>query len=347
MSLDEYILAQLQAHPSMQPQDVVKLCYQASFGAEHLLGDISAAKGYFDAEFNETPAAELPLYEEISDGYARVNIAPWKKRGLPAQWLFRLFLASAAQNPDGKEKMQQALTLAEALVPEFSFSKEEWNDYVNQYRASGMPSVHHSEAYRDAEKPAYRIVRKDYLRLVPILEKAMECSKSPCVIAIDGRAGAGKSTLAQQLAFVLDTDIVRMDDFFLPLELRTAERLDAPGGNVHYERFKAEVLPHLSRTDSFCYRAFSCAEMKLGDSREIWAGEYRIVEGSYSMHPELGDYWDVAVFCAIRPEKQLERIIKRDGAEYAEVFRTRWIPMEEKYFKAFDIVKKADIIIIP
>ncbi len=347
MQLNEYILTQLQTHHSMQPQDVVKLCYQASFGAEHLLGDVSAAKGYFDAEFDKTPAAELPISEDISDDYARVNLAAWKKHGLPAQWLFRLFLASAAQDPDGKAKMQQALTFAETLVPEFSFSKEEWCDYVNQYRSSGMPSVHHSEAYLKEAKPAYRIVRKDYLRLMPILEKAAACSASPCVIAIDGRAGAGKSTLAQQLAFVLDTDIVRMDDFFLPLELRTAERLDAPGGNVHYERFRSEVLPHLCRTEGFDYQAFSCAEMKLGESREIKAGEYRIVEGSYSMHPELGDYWNVAVFCAIRPEKQLERIIKRDGAEYAEVFRTRWIPMEEKYFKAFDIISKTDIILIP
>ena len=32
-----------------------------------------------------------------------------------------------------------------------------------------------------------------------------------------------------------------MDDFFLPMELRTAERLEEPGGNVHYERFSAEV----------------------------------------------------------------------------------------------------------
>jgi len=346
MCLDEYILAQLQAHPSMQPQDVVKLCYQASFGAEHLLGDVDAAKSYFDAEFAGTPASELPLYEEISDGYARVNLARWKKQGLPGDWLFRLFCASAVQNSEGREKMQQALELAEKLVPEFSFSKEEWFDYVNQYKKRGMPSVHHSDIYRQAEKPAYRIVRKEYLRLLPILKKAAACA-SPCIIAIDGRAGAGKSTLALELAFVLDCDIVRMDDFFLPTELRTAERLDAPGGNVHYERFSSEVLPKLRCTESFVYQVFSCAEMQLNGSREIRAGEYRIVEGSYSMHPQFGNYWDVSVFCAIRPEKQLERIIKRDGPEYAEVFRSRWIPMEEKYFKVFDIVKKADIILIP
>ena len=28
---------QLRRHPSMQPQDVIKLCYQAARGAEHLI----------------------------------------------------------------------------------------------------------------------------------------------------------------------------------------------------------------------------------------------------------------------------------------------------------------------
>ncbi len=344
MQVKDYIPAQLKAHPSMQPQDVVKLCYQASFGAEHLLGDISAARRYFDAELAGTPASGQPLYEHISGDYARVNLAALKKQGLPGQWLFRMFIASAGQDPEGKEKMQQALTQAESLMPEFPFSEEEWNDYVNQYRAMGMPSLHHSEAYRQAEKPAYRIVRREYLRLLPILEKAAACRARPCVIAIDGRAGAGKSSLAQQLAFVLDTGIVRMDDFFLPHELRTTERLAAPGGNVHYERFKAEVLPMLRRAEGFRYNVFSCSVMCLEGSRDIAAGDYRIVEGSYSLHPEFGSYADIAVFCDVEPGEQLRRIIKRDGEEYAEVFRTRWIPMEEKYFAQFGIA--SDCIII-
>ena len=44
-------------------------------------------------------------------------------------------------------------------------------------------------------------------------------------------------------------------------------------------------------------------------------------------------------------EEQMTRIAARDGAEYAEVFRTRWIPMEEKYFSAFGIKEKADLIL--
>ena len=61
------------------------------------------------------------------------------------------------------------------------------------------------------------------------------------VIAIDGMAASGKSNLAARLAEELDGCVIHMDDFFLPPELRTQERLSSPGGNVHYERFEAEA----------------------------------------------------------------------------------------------------------
>ena len=47
----------------------------------------------------------------------------------------------------------------------------------------------------------------------------------------------------------------------------------------------------------------------------------------------------------IDPERQLERIRKRNGEEKAEIFRTKWIPLEEAYINAYSIDKGADIII--
>ena len=61
--------------------------------------------------------------------------------------------------------------------------------------------------------------------------------KDKCILAIDGRAAAGKTTLANLLQEYFDGAVIHMDDFFLPLELRTKERYATPGGNVHYERF--------------------------------------------------------------------------------------------------------------
>ena len=347
ITFESCLLEQLSKHPAMQVQDLVKLCYHAACGADHLLRDVAAAKARFMAEYESTAPAEGDLYEPVSGDFARVNIAQWKQRGLKADWLFGLFCLSAVHDENSREKLLQNLKAVESILPRTSISKADWDEYMRDYVNRDLPAVHHSDIYRQAEQPAYRLVKLPLLRLLPVLELAAKQVSKPCVIAIDGRAGSGKSTLAEALSVLLAADVVHMDDFFLPLKLRSEERLSAPGGNVHYERFKAEVLPKLRSADGFSYNVFSCSEMRINSSREVKSPDYRIVEGSYSLHPEFGDYWDVAVFCAIRPEKQLERITKRDGAEYAEMFRTRWIPMEEKYFKAFDICMKADIILIP
>ena len=74
-----------------------------------------------------------------------------------------------------------------------------------------------------------RIERKE--RVVELIKNGAR------IIAIDGRCASGKSTLSEDVKNTLDVNIVRMDDFFLPLSLRTPERFALPGGNVHYERF--------------------------------------------------------------------------------------------------------------
>lgn len=163
------------------------------------------------------------------------------------------------------------------------------------------------------------------------------------IIAIDGRSASGKTTLANQLGSLLNADVLHMDDFFLPPKLRTKERLDMPGGNVHYERFMEEVLPYLSAKQPFSYRIFNCCKMDYDGRREMKDAPFRIVEGSYSHHPLFKDYADLTVFSDIEPEEQMRRIRLRNGDEKAEVFKNKWIPLEERYFKAFDIAKKASV----
>lgn len=53
MSFGFYFDEQLKNHPSMQLSDAVKLCYQAAFGAEHLLSNTDRARAYLMAEFDD------------------------------------------------------------------------------------------------------------------------------------------------------------------------------------------------------------------------------------------------------------------------------------------------------
>ena len=329
---------QLSLHPAMQPQDVLKLCYQAARGAEHLLADTSRARAYFDQEYAATPVdASTPLFEPISENVARVNIAAWKSSALPADWLFRMFVHTASVPMGGAELLAQYVDQAAAIVSDMPG----WDEALAAWQEAGMPAIHHSEAYRTAERPAYRIVNGYFRCILPLLERLNQSEVR--VIAIDGRAASGKTTKAALLSAVLDAPIIHMDDFFLPPALRTPERLAQPGGNVHYERFAEEVLPGLRSGEAFAYRMFDCGQMDFAGERDIPAAPIRLVEGSYAHHPELGDYSDLRVFSTVEETEQMARILLRNGERMAEMFRTRWIPMEEKYFSAFGIRERADL----
>lgn len=175
-----------------------------------------------------------------------------------------------------------------------------------------------------------------------IIEAYQKVKPAGCgVIAMDGRAAAGKTTLAEELAVTLGGAVVHMDDFFLPGELRTPERLAAPGGNVHAERFVEEVLPYLRRGEAFHYRRFDCHRMDYNGWTEIPPVPVIIVEGAYSQHPQFGHYADLTAFCDITPEEQKRRITARNGEEHWMVFREQWIPLEEKYLAEYHIKENA------
>ena len=143
-------------------QDIVKMCFQAVYGPEHLLSDPERAKNYFMQEYEATPAdSSIPLYEPVSGTFCRVNLAAWKAAALNPDQLFDLFFASAQGKASGTEAdFNFCIKEAEQLITNgmFPFSPEEWADYYASYQKDGIHPVHHSDAYRLAERPAYRLV---------------------------------------------------------------------------------------------------------------------------------------------------------------------------------------------
>ena len=87
--------------------------------------------------------------------------------------------------------------------------------------------------------------------LYRLIERKMK-DKNPVLLAVDGRCGGGKSTIAEMLADRYAASVIHIDDFFLRPEQRTMERLKEPGGNVDRERFMQEVaLPLLEGREKF------------------------------------------------------------------------------------------------
>ena len=166
--------------------------------------------------------------------------------------------------------------------------------------------------------------------------------KGHVTIAIDGRCGSGKTTLANKLKAYFDCHIFHMDDFYLQEYQRTQERYNEPGGNVDRERFKKEVLEPLKEHQDVLYRPFDCSTMSISEGTVYPYKPINIIEGSYSCHPELIDAYDITVFLDIDEPLRLKRIEERNGKEALDMFIKKWISKEEKYFSSFDIQNHCD-----
>ena len=133
-----------------------------------------------------------------------------------------------------------------------------------------------------------------------------------------------------------------MDDFFLRPEQRTPERFAEPGGNVDRERMLEEVLIPFKEGRPVVYRPYDAHKPAMLEPVYLAPAPITMIEGSYSCLPALWDFYDVRVFLDVEPGEQLRRIEARSGPEKLEVFKSRWIPLEEAYFEAFSPEEKCD-----
>lgn len=180
-------------------------------------------------------------------------------------------------------------------------------------------------------------------RIKEILRELWQ-EKNHLILAIDGPCASGKTTLANELQREFDASVIHADDFFLRPEQRTPERLIEAGGNLDRERFREEVIEKLVQNKPFSYRPYLCSERRVGEAIWIFPKSLTIIEGSYSHHPYFGEPYDVKLFCSVSKDEQKRRILSRPQSLHQRFF-TEWIPMEEKYFKAFSIQEKADLTV--
>ena len=179
-------------------------------------------------------------------------------------------------------------------------------------------------------------------RIINII-KELNKDKKLVLIGIDGPCASGKTTLAQGIAEATGAQVIHTDDFFLPFEMKTPERMAKAGGNVHYERFAQEVADGIASGKPFEYGVYRCTEGRIAEKKTVSPEGIIIVEGSYSMHPEMGMDYDLRVFVEAPIDIRLKRILERNGAKKLEMFKTKWIPPENRYFEFYGIKEKCNI----
>ncbi len=163
------------------------------------------------------------------------------------------------------------------------------------------------------------------------------------VLAIDGRCGSGKTTLAVLLAQTLPCRVVHTDDFYLPFADRRPDWRTTPLGNMDLGRLRREVLEPARRGEEIAYRAYDCPHDVLRPALLLPPRPLTVVEGSYSLAPALRPYYDLTVFLTCSQAEQAARLQAREGAYYP-AFPACWIPLEEDYHRTYDVERAADLV---
>ena len=168
----------------------------------------------------------------------------------------------------------------------------------------------------------------------------------PFTVALDGRSAVGKTTLAAQLAEMLEATVIEGDDFYAGgIEVRSERpaELVATCIDWKHQRLALEAL-RAGRDASwhaFDWEAFdgrACAALTVKSPRPVL-----ILEGVYSARPELSDLIDLAVMVRADEAIRESRLIAREG--HITPWERQWQAAEDYYFEFIRPLTSFDALI--
>ena len=150
-----------------------------------------------------------------------------------------------------------------------------------------------------------RLIPSDFSSLTQTIASLLEAHpERPVLIALDGRCGSGKTTLAAQLAEPFPGSAVfHTDDYYLPPAQRIPNWAETPCANMDLTRLREEVLVPAQAGAAVRSRAYSCREGAYLPEQCVPPAPLYILEGSYSHHPILAGFYDLKVFVTCSKEE--------------------------------------------
>ncbi|MBQ7875192.1 MAG: hypothetical protein IJ306_08575 [Oscillospiraceae bacterium] len=155
-NLEKILKYHFEKYPLMTAQDAVKLIHQNAKGCGHMVKNAEHALSMLENEMESIePDADAQLLEPIGGGYVRLNLHAAKAKGILPKAICGIFVESADSGE--KTELLPKLELLGRLAKcgKTPFSEEELSAFLAEYDGG---IVRHSERYREAYKPAYRVV---------------------------------------------------------------------------------------------------------------------------------------------------------------------------------------------
>ena len=178
--IEGFVNRQLEIYPKSRLLDIYKSSFQDYMGAEHLISDRQRVRAYLDEELQTTSLDDLmPWYYEpcgIDNQYVRLSIRAVKENLVSEEMLLDAFVRSANidKRPtveswrDRWHKIIGTIDQMNLNLPNYQQDRE----FIDSVLSVGRYAISHSQEYREAYRPHYRIVEKSIFEneIKPMIE---------------------------------------------------------------------------------------------------------------------------------------------------------------------------------
>ena len=164
-------------------------------------------------------------------------------------------------------------------------------------------------------------------------------SSSRPIIAIDGPAGAGKTTLAEHLSAALSLKYkcatIHMDDLYNGWE--------APFDHHFTDALTAACSSYQS-SRRYSLSRFDWSKSEYGPAQEMAQADLLILEGVGASHSLIRPLLTASIWIDIEPSQGLKRVLIRDGESIASQMQN-WLAQQEELFAEHQSMATADFVL--